>query len=216
MSLGLIGQKLGMTRIFSEDGASTAVTVVSVAGNRVSQVKSQEAEGYVAVQLAFGKKSMSKIDKAVVGHLSKAGVNTAAVISEFRLAVEDKVPALGEVLSAVIFSEGQMVDVRGCTIGRGFSGTIRRHNFSSNRASHGNSRSHNVPGSISMAQDPGRVFPGKKMSGQYGAVQRTVQNLKVVRVDGERGLLWLAGAVPGHREAIVFVKPAVKSLRTTQ
>ncbi len=211
MSLGLVGRKIGMTRIFTEDGVSIPVTVLDVSNNRVSQVKTAATDGYSAVQVAYGSRKPSRITKPVAGHLAKAGVEAALGLAEFRVASE----VVGEfqpgaAVKAEIFRAGQMVDVSGVTQGKGFAGTIKRHHFKSQRASHGNSRSHNVPGSIGMAQDPGRVFPGKRMSGHLGAVQRTIQNLEVVRVDGDRQLLLIKGAVPGPKGGDVVVCPAVK------
>lgn len=211
MNIGLVGRKIGMTRIFTDDGASVPVTVLDVSNNRVSQVKTAETDGYTAVQVAFGSRRNSRVNKAQAGHFAKAGVEAAEVMREF--AVPADVAAQyqpGAAVSAEIFQAGQMVDVCGVTQGKGFAGTIKRHHFKSQRASHGNSRSHRVPGSIGMAQDPGRVFPGKRMAGHLGAVQRTVQNLEVVRVDSERGLLLVKGAVPGSRGGQVVVSAAVK------
>lgn len=210
--LGLVGRKVGMTRVFTEDGESIPVTVLDVSDNRVAQVKSVETDGYAAVQLAWGSRKASRVSKPEAGHFAKAGVQAAEVLKEFRLPpAKASEYAPGAVVAVdAVFSAGQMVDVTGTTIGKGFTGTIKRHNFGSQRASHGNSRSHNVPGSIGMAQDPGRVFPGKRMSGHMGDVQRTVQNLEVVRVDAERGLLLVKGAVPGHNDSKVVVRPAVK------
>jgi large subunit ribosomal protein L3 len=211
MSLGLVGRKVGMTRVFSEDGASIPVTVLDVSNNRVSQVKTASTDGYSAIQVAYGTRKPSRITKPVAGHLAKAGVEAALGLAEFRIAA-DAVGQFqpGSALSAEMFQAGQMVDVSGVTQGKGFAGTIKRHNFKSQRATHGNSRSHNVPGSIGQAQDPGRIFPGKRMSGHLGAVQRTVQNLEIVRVDGERQLLLIKGAVPGPKGGDVVVCPAVK------
>ncbi|OYD52563.1 50S ribosomal protein L3 [Thauera propionica] len=212
MSLGLVGRKVGMTRIFAEDGRTIPVTVLDVSDNRVSQIKTVETDGYAAVQVAYGKRRASRITKPVAGHLAKAGVEPCRGMKEFRIA-EDQVAGFnaGDVIEADLFQVGQKVDVTGVTIGKGFSGPIKRHNFSSNRASHGNSISHNSPGSIGMAQDPGRVFPGKRMAGQYGNVQRTTQGLEIVRVDVERQLLLVKGAVPGSKGGDVVVCPAVKA-----
>ncbi len=211
MSLGLVGRKIGMTRIFAEDGASIPVTVLDVSNNRVSQVKTTATDGYAALQVAYGKRKPSRVSKPEAGHYAKAGVDAAAGMTEFRVG-EDVLAQYqpGAPVSVEIFQPGQMVDVSGVTQGKGFAGTIKRHNFGSQRASHGNSRSHNVPGSIGQAQDPGRIFPGKRMSGHYGAVNRTVQNLEVVRVDAERQLLLIKGAVPGAKGGDVVVLPAVK------
>ena len=212
MSLGLVGRKVGMTRIFAEDGRTIPVTVLDVSDNGVSQIKTVETDGYAAVQVAYGKRRASRITKPVAGHLAKAGVEPCRGMKEFRIA-EDQVAGFnaGDVIKADLFQVGQKVDVTGVTIGKGFSGPIKRHNFSSNRASHGNSISHNSPGSIGMAQDPGRVFPGKRMAGQYGNVQRTTQGLEIVRVDVERQLLLVKGAVPGSKGGDVVVCPAVKA-----
>ena len=212
MSLGLVGRKVGMTRIFAEDGASVPVTVLDVSNNRVAQIKTPETDGYAAVQVAFGQRRASRMTKALSGHLAKAGVESSRVLKEFPIAA-DQLDGFkpGDVIAATIFEAGQKVDVTGVTIGKGFAGGIKRHHFSSNRASHGNSLSHNAPGSIGMAQDPGRVFPGKRMAGHLGDVQRTTQNLEVVRVDVERQLLLVKGAVPGARGSDVVVRPAVKA-----
>jgi len=211
MSLGLVGRKIGMTRVFAEDGASIPVTVLDMSNNRVSQVKKVESDGYDAVQIAFGTRKASRVNSAAAGHYAKAGVEAGRGMSEFRVSAEELAQYQpGSVISVEIFQPGQMVDVSGVTQGKGFAGTIKRHNFGSQRASHGNSRSHNVPGSIGQAQDPGRIFPGKRMSGQMGNVNRTVQNLEVVRVDAARGLLLVRGAVPGSKGGDVVVRPAVK------
>jgi large subunit ribosomal protein L3 len=180
MSLGLIGRKVGMTRVFTEDGASVPVTVLEVVPNRVTQIKTIASDGYTGLQVAFGERRASRINKALTGHYAKVGLLLQVlVLHEF--SVTDDVLAnysAGANISVDIFQEGQMVDVTGTSLGKGFAGAIKRHHFSSNRASHGNSRSHNVPGSIGMAQDPGRVFPGKRMPGHLGAVQVTTQNLR--------------------------------------
>jgi large subunit ribosomal protein L3 len=212
MSLGLVGRKVGMTRIFTDDGTAVPVTVLDVANNRVTQIKTQEADGYTAVQVTYGKRRASRVTKPQAGHLAKAGVEAGELLKEFPVSAEQLASLkLGETVSVETFAVGQLVDVSGTTKGRGFSGAIQRHHFSSNRASHGNSRSHNSPGSISMAQDPGRVFPGKRMAGQYGNVNRTVQTLKVVRVDAARGLLLVKGAVPGADGGHIVVRPAAKA-----
>jgi len=212
MSLGLLGRKVGMTRIFTDDGETVPVTVIDVSNNRVAQIKSAESDGYSAVQLAFGSKRARRVTKPLAGHLAKAGAQGASVMREFTVAA-DQLSSLkpGEVINAAIFEAGQKVDVTGVTQGKGFTGTIKRHNFSSNRASHGNSRSHNVPGSIGMAQDPGRVFPGKRMSGHDGVLNRTAQNLEIARVDAERSLLLVRGAVPGSKGGNVVIRPAVRT-----
>jgi large subunit ribosomal protein L3 len=212
MSLGLVGRKIGMTRVFADDGTAIPVTVLDVANNRVTQIKTQETDGYSAVQVTYGKRRASRVVKPAAGHLAKAGVEAGTVLKEFPVTADElgELKA-GDVVSVERFAVGQLVDVTGTTKGRGFSGVIRRHNFSSNRASHGNSVSHNKPGSISMAQDPGRVFPGKRLPGQYGNVTRTVQTLKVVRVDAERGLLLVKGAVPGAEGGHIVVRPSAKT-----
>ena len=212
MSLGLVGRKVGMTRIFAEDGASIPVTVLDVSNNRVTQVKTPAIDGYAAIQVAFGKRRASRVSKPLAGHLAKAGVESGHVLKEFRIETEQLASfKAGDQVPATIFAEGQKVDVTGNSIGKGFQGAIKRHNFSSNRASHGNSLSHNAPGSIGMAQDPGRVFPGKRMAGHMGDVQCTMQGLTIVRVDVERQLLLVRGAVPGAKGADVVVRPAVKA-----
>lgn len=212
MSLGLVGRKVGMTRVFSDDGATVPVTVLDVSNNRVTQIKMPETDGYAAVQIAFGKRRVSRVSKAEAGHFAKAGVEAGATVMEFRV-TEAQVAEIkpGDVLAASMFAVGQKVDVTGTSIGKGFAGAIKRHNFSSNRASHGNSVSHNAPGSIGMAQDPGRVFPGKRMAGHLGDVKSTEQNLEVVRIDEARQLLLIKGAVPGARGGDVVIRPAVKS-----
>lgn len=212
MSLGLIGRKIGMMRIFTDAGVSIPVTVVDVSSNRVAQLKTEERDGYSSVQLAYGSRRASRVVRPQAGHFAAASIEAAASLVEFR--VEVGVLAglhVGASVSAEIFAVGQKVDVSGVTQGKGFSGAIKRHHFSSQRASHGNSISHNAPGSIGMAQDPGRVFPGKRMAGQLGNVNRTTQNLEVVRVDSERGLLLIKGAVPGSKGGQLLVKPAVKA-----
>jgi large subunit ribosomal protein L3 len=212
MSLGLVGRKVGMTRVFTDDGNAIPVTVLDVANNRVTQVKTPDTDGYAAVQVTFGKRRASRVSKPQAGHLAKAGVEAGEVLKEFTVAADELAKfKAGDVVGVDTFTVGQLVDVTGTTKGRGFSGVIRRHNFSSNRASHGNSRSHNTPGSIGMAQDPGRVFPGKRMAGQYGNVTRTTQLLKVVRVDTERGLLLIKGCVPGADGGHIVILPSVKT-----
>jgi large subunit ribosomal protein L3 len=211
--LGLVGRKVGMTRIFTEDGVSVPVTVLDVSNNRVTQVKSLETDGYAAVQVAYGTRRPSRVAKAQTGHYAKAGVEAGSILKEFRLDPARAAEfAAGSVIGVEsLFEVGQQVDVTGTTIGKGFAGTIKRHHFGSQRASHGNSRSHRVPGSIGQAQDPGRIFPGKRMSGHLGDVTRTAQNLDIVRVDAERGLLLVKGAVPGHKGGDVVVRPAIKA-----
>ncbi len=212
MSLGLVGRKVGMMRIFKDDGTSVPVTVLDCGGNRVAQIKSQEADGYCAVQVAFGKRRASRVVKSMAGHYAKAGVEAGTQLREFRVAPEALAELkVGSELNVDMFQPGQKVDVSGTTIGKGFAGVIKRYHFSSNRASHGNSLSHNSPGSIGMAQDPGRVFPGKRMSGHLGAVKRTVQLLEVARVDTERSLIMVKGSVPGAKNSAVIVLPSVKA-----
>jgi len=212
MSLGLVGRKIGMTRVFTDDGAAIPVTVLDVANNRVTQIKTKEVDGYSALQVTYGKRRASRVTKPQAGHLAKAGVEGGVVLKEFQVAAEELAKfKAGDVVGVDTFAVGQLVDVTGTTKGRGFSGVIRRHHFSSNRASHGNSRSHNTPGSIGMAQDPGRVFPGKRMAGQLGNVTRTTQLLRVVRVDTERGLLLIKGCVPGADGGHIVILPSVKT-----
>jgi large subunit ribosomal protein L3 len=211
--LGLLGRKVGMMRLFTEDGDAVPVTVVDVSNNRVTQIKTLENDGYVALQVTFGASKASRLTKPVAGHLAKAGVEAGEIIQEFRVAADaatqykpgDAVPV------AAVFAVGQKVDVQGTTIGKGYAGTIKRHHMSSQRASHGNSRSHNVPGSIGMAQDPGRVFPGKRMTGQLGNDLVTTQNLDIFRIDETRQLLLIRGAIPGSAGGFVTVRPAVKA-----
>lgn len=210
--LGLLGRKVGMTRLFTDEGDTIPVTVLDMSNNRVAQVKTEATDGYSALQVAFGARKASRLTKPEAGHLAKAGVESAEILREFR--VDADVAGQyqpGATIPVTMFSVGQKVDVQGSSIGKGFAGTIKRHNFKSQRASHGNSRSHNVPGSISMAQDPGRVFPGKKMSGHMGDETVTTQNLDIVRVDEARSLLLVRGAVPGAKNGHVVVRPAVKA-----
>ena len=211
-SLGLLGRKVGMMRLFTDDGDAVPVTVVDVSNNRVTQIKSQETDGYDALQVTFGSRKASRVTKPQAGHLAKAGVEAGEIIQEFRVTADmaGQHKAGGVIAAGSVFAVGQKVDVQGTSIGKGFAGTIKRHNMSSQRASHGNSRSHNVPGSISMAQDPGRVFPGKRMSGHMGDETVTVQNLDVIRVDAERSLLLVRGAIPGSKNGHVVVRHAVK------
>jgi large subunit ribosomal protein L3 len=212
MSLGLVGRKVGMTRVFAEDGATIPVTVLDVSNNRVTQIKTSEADGYAAVQVSYGKRKPSRVSKSEAGHLAKAGVEGGYLLREFPAsAAELSGLKPGDQIAVTIFNVGQKVDVSGVTQGKGFAGAIKRHNFSSNRASHGNSVTTNAPGSIGMAQDPGRVFPGKRMAGHLGDVKCTTQNLEVVRVDAERQLLLVKGAVPGAKGADIVVRPAVKA-----
>lgn len=212
MSLGLVGRKIGMTRVFTDEGVSLPVTVLEVSNNRVAQVKSADTDGYTAVQVAHGTRRPGRVSKAAAGHFAKAGVEAGSVLKEFTVNAEQLAGLQpGSTISVEIFQPGQLVDVTGVSKGKGYAGTIKRYNFASGRATHGNSRSHNVPGSIGMAQDPGRVFPGKRMTGHLGDVQKTVQNLEIVRVDVARQLLLVKGAVPGAQGGSVVVRPAVKA-----
>lgn len=211
MSLGLIGRKVGMTRVFTDDGASIPVTVLEVVPNRVTQIKTIASDGYTSLQVAHGERRASRINKALTGHYAKAGVVAGSGIKEFNVSADVLSGyQVGGSITVEIFSAGQIVDVTGTSIGKGFAGAIKRHNFNSGRATHGNSRSHNVPGSIGMAQDPGRVFPGKRMPGHMGDVTVTTQNLEIVRVDIERNLLLIKGAIPGSKGGNVVVRPAIK------
>ena len=211
MSLGLLGRKVGMMRIFTDDGDSIPVTVLDVSNNRVAQIKTPEVDGYSAVQVVFGQCRASRVTKAAAGHYAKAGVEAGTLLKEFRVdATKAAELKAGDVVAASLFEVGQKIDVQGVTIGKGYAGTIKRHHFASGRATHGNSRSHNVPGSIGMAQDPGRVFPGKRMTGHLGDDNRTVQNLVIARVDADRQLLLVKGAVPGAKNGQVIVSHAIK------
>jgi large subunit ribosomal protein L3 len=209
MSIGLIGRKTGMTRVFTDDGVSVPVTVIEVEPNRVSQVKSLDSDGYVAVQLTAGKRRANRVTKAEAGHFAKANVEAGSFTREFTLG-ESAEYNLGDELTVSVFEAGQRVDVTGTSKGKGFAGAIKRHNFRTQDATHGNSLSHRAPGSIGQCQTPGRVWKGKKMAGQMGNVRNTVQSLEVVRVDAERNLLLIRGAVPGATGAHVVVQPAVK------
>lgn len=211
MAIGVIGCKAGMTRIFTDEGQSIPVTVVEVAGNRVAQVKTAETDGYAAIQIAVGSKKASHVNKAVAGHYAKAGVEAGASLAEFRVEGLSDVPALGAELTVDQFEVGQLVDVSGVSKGKGFQGGVKRWNFRMQDATHGNSLSHRAPGSIGQCQTPGRVFKGKKMAGHMGAENVTVQSLRVVKVDAEKGLLLIRGAVPGATGGEVVVKPAVKA-----
>jgi large subunit ribosomal protein L3 len=215
MSLGLIGQKIGMTRIFTENGDSLPVTVIDVSNNHVIQIKNSHVDGYTAVQLSFGKKKINRVNKSIAGHYARANVEVGDMLKEFKVDNEDCLASLeiGVVIKVDIFEVGQKVDISGITIGKGYAGSIKRHNFSSNRASHGNSKAHNKPGSIGMAQDPGRVFPGKRMSGHMGNVKRTIQNLEILRIDSEKNLLLIKGAIPGSKGRNVIVRPSVKNVK---
>lgn len=214
MSIGLIGRKSGMTRVFSEDGSSVPVTVLQIESNRVVQVKTQETDGYRAIQVAAGDKKSSKVNKAMAGHYAAARVTAGQGLWEFKLSEsEGENLTAGSELALDIFSTGQVVDVRGTSIGKGYQGGVKRHNFRTQDATHGNSLSHRAPGSTGMCQTPGRVFKGKKMAGHMGAVKTTVQNLTIHAVDTERNLILVKGAVPGAKGGNVIITPAVKKSR---
>ena len=210
MALGVVGRKCGMTRIFKDDGTGVPVTVIEVGTNRVTQVKTVDTDGYSAIQVTSGSQSSSRINKPMSGHLAKAGVEPGTGLVEFRIDQDKNDFAVGSEITVDMFSEGEKVDVSGTSIGKGYAGTVKRHNFATKDASHGNSLSHRTPGSIGQNQTPGRVFKGKKMSGQMGNVRCTVQSLEVVRVDKERNLLLVKGAVPGAKGGRVVIYPAVK------
>lgn len=211
MTIGVIGRKAGMTRIFGEDGSSVPVTVIEVTPNRVTQLKDADSDGYRAVQLTAGERRASRVTKPMSGHFAKAGVEAGSALREFRLeAGEGDDLATGGAVDVTVFEMGQKVDVRGVTKGRGFAGGIRRHNFAGQDVTHGNSLSHRAPGSIGQCQTPGRVFKGKRMAGQMGNVNRCQQNLEVVRVDAERNLLLVRGGVPGPAGGRLVVTPSVK------
>ena len=211
--LGIVGRKAGMSRMFTEDGKSIPVTLIEATPNRITQIKTLEADGYSAIQVTAGVKRAALVNKAGAGHLAKAKVEAGRGLWEFRVS-DDKITdfTVGGEIKADIFSEGQIVDVQGVTKGKGFQGTIKRWNFRMGDATHGNSLSHRAPGSIGQRQTPGRVFPGKKMSGHMGADTQTTQNLKVVKVDAERGLIAVRGAVPGAPGGDVIVRPTSKGV----
>ena len=211
MTIGIVGRKAGMTRVFTDDGVSIPVTVIEVEPNRVTQVRSPESDGYSAIQVTVGNKKASRLNKPMSGHYAKAGVEAGRGLWEFRLeGGEEEVPEVGGTLTVEQFQEGQKVDVRGTTKGAGFAGVVKRHNFHMQRATHGNSLSHRAPGSIGQCQTPGRVFKGKKMAGQMGNVKRSAQNLEIIRVDAERNLILVKGSIPGSKGGDVIVTPAVK------
>ncbi|MEM1174154.1 MAG: 50S ribosomal protein L3 [Pseudomonadota bacterium] len=212
MTMGLVGRKRGMTRVFTEDGVSIPVTVVEAQPNLVTQVKDVDTDGYRALQVTTGSRKASRVSKSAAGHFAKAKVEAGDIITEFR--VEDGEAAdieAGSEIKVDLFEAGQKVDVVGTSIGKGYAGTVKRHNFRTQDATHGNSLAHRAPGSIGQNQTPGRVFKGKKMAGHMGNVRRTVQNLEVVRVDVDRNVLLIKGAVPGHKGGSVIVRPAVKA-----
>lgn len=210
MTVGLIGQKCGMTRVFAEDGRSQPVTVVHVEKNVVVQVKTKATDGYSAIQVTTGAKKATRLTQPEKGHFAKAGVEAGRGLWEFRVEESD-LPALGTELTVETFTVGQMVDVTSNSRGFGFAGTVKRHNFRTQDATHGNSLSHRVHGSTGQNQSPGRVFKGKKMAGRMGNVRKTVQSLQIIDIDAERGLLLIKGGVPGARGVDVMVKPAVKA-----
>ncbi|RYZ60998.1 MAG: 50S ribosomal protein L3, partial [Proteobacteria bacterium] len=214
MSIGLVGRKCGMTRIFTESGESVPVTVVEVLANRVTQVKDEAKDGYRAVQVTYGTRRAQLLGKAVAGHYAKASVAPGKALVEFRLAANEATDvATGTEYTAEMFKVGQVVDVTGTTIGKGFAGTMKRHNFAGGPASHGHSVTHRAPGSIGQRQTPGRVFPGKRMSGHMGVLRRTIENLRIVEIDTARNLLLISGAVPGSEGGEVIVRPSVKAAR---
>ena len=211
MTMGIVGRKCGMTRVFTDDGASIPVTVIEAQPNRITQVKTVESDGYRALQVTAGSRKASHVSKPQAGHFASAKVEAGDMVTEFRLEDSDEGEfELGSEINVEAFAEGQKVDVIGTSIGKGFAGAIKRHNFSMQDATHGNSLAHRAPGSIGQNQTPGRVFKGKKMAGHMGNVRRTMQNLEVVRVDSERNLLLIKGAVPGHAGGKVIVRPAIK------
>jgi large subunit ribosomal protein L3 len=212
MAIGLVGRKCGMTRVFTEDGVSIPVTVIEALPNRVTQVKTEDTDGYRAVQVTAGSRKASRVGKPQAGHFAKAGVAPGTGLWEFRLNGEEGTDlAAGAEIKVDLFSDGQVVDVSGTTIGKGYAGVVKRHNFRTQDTTHGNSLSHRAPGSIGQNQSPGRVFKGKRMAGHMGASRATAQNLTVVRVDAERNLLLIKGAVPGARGGHVVVRPAAKA-----
>ncbi len=213
MSLGLVGKKIGMTRVFTEQGKSQPVTVIEILPNKITQVKTEAVDGYNGLQLTTGERRASRVSKGMKGHFAKAGVQPGRGVWEFRLNTPLDSPAdrAGSELTVALFSEGQRVDVTGQSIGKGFAGVMKRHGFAGGRASHGNSKAHRLGGSIGNAQDPGRVFKGKKMAGQMGATQVVQQNLLVIRVDSERNLILISGSIPGAKGSDVIIRPAVKS-----
>jgi len=211
MTIGLVGRKSGMTRVFTEDGVSIPVTVIEVQPNRVTQVKDADSDGYRAIQVTAGSRRPNRVSKSAAGHFAKAGVEAGSGLWEFRLDASEEAPEVGSEITVTSFEDGQMVDVAGKSKGKGFQGVIKRWNFTMQDATHGNSLSHRAPGSIGQCQTPGRVWKGKKMSGHMGSANVTTQGLQVVRVDSERNLLLIKGAVPGAPGGDVIVRPAVKA-----
>ena len=215
MTIGLVGRKVGMTRIFTDDGVTLPVTVLDVSDNRITQIKTAENDGYAAVQVAFGKRRASRVRKPLAGHLAKAAVEAGRTLREFRAKVDELANLkVGGKVGVELFKVGQRVDVQGVTIGKGFAGVIKRYHFGGQNASHGNSVSHRVPGSTGQNQSPSRVFPGKRMPGHLGDARRTVLNLEIVRIDAERQLLLVKGSVPGSKGRDVLVRSATKGQRT--
>ena len=211
MTMGLVGRKCGMTRVFTDDGVSIPVTVIEARPNRVTQVKTVEIDGYRALQVSAGSVKPSRVSRPRAGHFAKAKVEAGDTLVEFRVSDDEAADvAIGAEFKVDLFAAGQKVDVIGTSIGKGFAGTVKRHNFRTQDATHGNSLAHRAPGSIGQNQTPGRVFKGKKMAGHMGSVRRTAQNLEVVRVDAERNLILVQGAVPGHKGGRVIVRPAIK------
>jgi large subunit ribosomal protein L3 len=216
MALGLVGKKVGMTRVFTESGASVPVTVLAVEANRVTQLKTGERDGYQAVQVTTGSRRPNRVTRPMAGHFKKAGVEPGVGLWEFRYREDEageRTLEPGSELGVDVFEAGQRVDIQGTTIGKGFAGVVKRHGFRGGRASHGASLTHRAPGSIGQCQDPGRVFPGKKMAGHMGNARRVQQGLEVVRVDPERNLLLIKGSVPGPKGGTVMVRPSVKASR---
>ena len=216
MSIGLVGRKVGMTRIFTDDGNTLPVTVLDVSDNRVAQIKTAEKDGYAAVQVAFGKRRANRVNKPLAGHLAKAAVEAGRVLKEFRIAKPEELGELkpgAKILVQQLFKVGQLVDVQGVTIGKGFAGVIKRHHFGGQNASHGNSISHRVPGSTGQNQSPAHVFKGKRMPGHLGNARRTISKLEIVRIDAERQLLLVKGSVPGSSGRDVVVQLAAKGQR---
>ena len=217
MTIGLVGRKVGMMRIFTDEGDAQPVTVLDVSDNRITQIKTADKDGYAAVQVAFGKRRASRVKKPLAGHLAKAAVEAGHTLKEFRAQAKDLADLkVGGKIGVEIFKVGQKVDVQGTTIGKGFAGVIKRHHFGGNRATHGNSITTRAQGSTGQRQDPGRVFPGKRMAGHLGNVKRTTQNLVVVRIDAERQLLLVKGSVPGFAGRDIVVRPAVKAAKGGQ
>ncbi len=208
MTIGLVGRKAGMTRVFTEDGVSVPVTVIEAAPNRITQVRTQEADGYQAIQVTAGQRKASRVSKPLAGHYAKAGSEAGVGLWEFR--IEGDLPEVGSELNVELFEAGQKVDVRGTSKGKGFQGGVKRHNFKMQDATHGNSVSHRAPGSIGQCQTPGRVFKGKKMAGHMGSEQKCVQSLEVVRIDADRNLILVKGAIPGAKGGNVVITPSVK------